>query len=246
MSLPTWRELIDFHCSEKTIRDDSRQFSVNPYHEKLANRRFNCSSSSDKEECRLLFLKSVLENPTNNTLVRNGRFIWCKSLKYEGVGSDGHRQISFSVDKGEKRFFVSENNVLCLPSKVYVNNNRFFRSKEKTFASFSSVFSYSKTLKMLLSNSYEKSKDLRTTIIEDNPYRPGTLVAPRLGYFYPSGETPEFLKTVDKSLAHPYGIILGPALGGEDYLGKEFYRVRFGGTTYERVHPVQMEIINEV
>ena len=32
----------------------------------------------------------------------------------------------------------------------------------------------------------------------------------------------------------------------EEFIGREFYRVRFGDTTYERVHPVQLEIINEV
>ena len=45
---------------------------------------------------------------------------------------------------------------------------------------------------------------------------------------------------------HPYGIILAPSFNNTDYSGREFYRVRFGGTTYEKVHPVQMEIINEV
>ena len=53
----------------------------------------------------------------------------------------------------------------------------------------------------------------------------------------------------DKSMRqqqHPCGIVLGRSFDRDDYMGREFYRVRFGDTTYERVHPVEMEIINEV
>ncbi|MCS5550919.1 MAG: hypothetical protein NZ811_05325, partial [Gammaproteobacteria bacterium] len=77
---------------------------------------------------------------------------------------------------------------------------------------------------------------------EENPYRPGTLVAPRLGYFYPTVSPPD----ANYLAAHPYGIILGPSLVNDVSAGREFYRVRFGATTYESIHPVQMEIINEV
>ena len=53
-------------------------------------------------------------------------------------------------------------------------------------------------------------------------------------------------KEISSSQEHPCGIILGPSRNDNEYVSREFYRVRFGGTTYEKVHPVQMEIINEV
>ena len=84
-------------------------------------------------------------------------------------------------------------------------------------------------------------------IKSDNPYKPGTLVAPRLGYFHPQSKN--IAEAKNKFILndeHPCGIILGPCHENTDYSGREFYRVRFGDTTYERVHPVEMEIINEV
>jgi hypothetical protein len=95
---------------------------------------------------------------------------------------------------------------------------------------------------MLLKNGPREREELDRVISEDNPFSPGTLVAPRLGYFFPerSVRKPESLDS-----EHPFGIVLGPSLL-PDHIGKEFYRVRFGSTTYERVHPVQMEIVNEV
>jgi len=83
-------------------------------------------------------------------------------------------------------------------------------------------------------------EDMLSRIQEDTPFGPGTLVAPRLGYFYPESPAPE-----RRGHHHPCGIILGPALDNH-FGGRELYRVRFGDTTYEKVHPVQMEIINEV
>ena len=64
------------------------------------------------------------------------------------------------------------------------------------------------------------------------------------GYFYPDPMTRP--AHYDEDEKHPYGIILAPSIGNADYCGREFYRVRFGHTTYERVHPVEMEIVNEV
>ena len=78
-----------------------------------------------------------------------------------------------------------------------------------------------------------------------SPFKPGSLVAPRLGYFYPDFNASSFHDRWDDQ--HPYGIILGPSFDSIDTtVGREFYRVRFGNTTYERVHPVQLEMINEV
>jgi len=129
MSYPTWGQLIDGFCSVK---------KDNPYYEDFACRRYNYASSDDRNSCRLIFLKDVLCDEGNKTLRRKGRFIWCKNLKYEGRNTDGVRSISFTVDKGQKRFCVGENNILSLPSNFCVANNRFFRQKEKTFFPFSS------------------------------------------------------------------------------------------------------------
>jgi len=260
MSLPTWGELWDYHCTLKDVGNRTHGLprlgglsrKLNPFYEEMASRRYNYAASSDKAAFRLVFLKDVLKNPDNKTLVRKGRFIWCKNIRYEGQGKEGLRQISFTVDKGKKRFLVSENNVLCVPSKIFINNNRYFREKEKTFTAFSSVFAYKNTFNMMLKESDLDRQDFQDLINRDNPYKPGTLVAPRLGYFYPQRantmrSTPKNDKDKLKLTAeHPYGIIIGSFPDNSDYSGREFYRVRFGDTTYERVHPIQMEVVNEV
>ena len=246
MNLPTYEQLISRHCSVERLRSiDNNPYRLgedNPHYEQFSKRRYNYSASSDVIAVRLVFTKDVLKDSVNRTLVRNGRFIWCKNLKYEGRDPQGFRQVSFTVDKGNKRFLVSENNILCVPAKTFINNNKYFQTKEKTFVSFSSVFSYSHTFNMMLKNSGLEREEFRNLLTDENPFKPGTLIAPRLGYFFPNRNPhdPEPLQS-----NHPLGIVLGPSLGG-DFLGREFYRVRFGGTTYERVHPVQMEIVNEV
>ena len=246
MNLPTYEQLISQHCSiERIHRIEQNPYSVgddNPHYEQFAKRRYNYSPSSDVVAVRLVFTKDVLRDPQNKTLIRNGRFIWCKNLKYEGRDPSGFRQISFTVDEGRKRFLVSENNVLCIPAKISVINNKLFRAKNKTFLSFSTVFSYNHTFNMMVKNSSLEREELQDLISGDNPFKPGTLVSPRLGYFFPERNVrqPESLES-----EHPFGIVLGPSLIS-DNTGREFYRVRFGSTTYERVHPVQMEVINEV
>lgn len=232
MKLPTWKALVESYCSISR---------GNPYQEEFATRRYNYSPTTDRHRCRLVFLKDVLEDPGNKTLRRQGRFIWCKNLAYEGRGPSGLREVSFTVDNGDKRFQVAENNILCIPSKTYVNNNKYFRSSLKTFLPFSSVLAYRHTLRMMHQNSTSSRQDLEERIRVDSPYRSGTLVAPRLGYFHPEVTSPHSGEST-----HPCGIILGPSFLGENLPGKEFYRVRFADTTYEKVHPVQLEIINEV
>jgi hypothetical protein len=193
-----------------------------------------------------VFAKDVLKDSYNRTLVRHGRFVWCRNLRYAGIGDDGLRQLSFTVDHGTKQFTVSENNILCLPSKTYVNNNRYFRRKDKTFIPFSSAFFYQKAMEMMGIHHPQGPSGIREDLKRDNPYRSGTLVIPRLGYFFPQ-QPPSNTKPVDFLLQdHPCGIILGPSYQNDETAGREFYRVRFGDTTYERVHPVQLEIINEV
>jgi hypothetical protein len=237
VTFPTWGDLISSFCS---IRYE------NSFFEDFALRRYNYAASHDKSSCRLVFLKDVLKNADNKTLCRKGRFIWCKDLRYEGKDDHGFRQISFTVDKGQKRFLVSENNILCLPSQVCVTNNRFFRSKQKMFLPFSSVFTYKNSIWMMNKNSGLLLEDFLNIIKNDTPYKPGTLVSPRVGYFQPNIDPKKIDKEISSTQEHPCGIILGPSLSKNEYVGKEFYRVRFGDTIYEKVHPVQMEIINEV
>ena len=243
MKHPTWADLRDHHCSQRSVVHDGFK-SDNPFFEEMAVRRYNYSPLEDTEEFRLVFLRGVLENPDNKTLRRKGRFIWCKNIKYAGRNQDGWRQIEFTVDKGTKVFTVAENNVLSLPSNAYVNNNRYFRTSKKTFLSFSSVFAYDRILNSMTREMKTDTEKLRRLIDAENPFRPGSLVAPRMGYFYP--EAPSPLNKQQWSQDHPLGIILGPSIDKSDYMGRELYRVRFGDTTYEKVSPVQLEIINEV
>jgi hypothetical protein len=242
VNLPTWQQLVEYYCTASHHRLLNKRIS-NPFYEELACRRYNHAASSDTTSCRMVFLKDVLKGGDNKTLRRDGRFVWCHDLHYEGRDDQGFRQISFSVDKGKKRFTIPECNMLCVPSSVYVNNNRYFRSKEKTFFAFSTVFGYANTRAMLAKSSGVSLGEFTEIVDQDNPYKPGTLVAPRLGYFYPH-DVPA-TKPQPLLESHPYGIILGRT-PLNDHMGREFYRVRFAGTTYERVHPVQLEIVNEV
>lgn len=250
MSLPTWDQLIMGHCHREWIKDSGKDIR-NPRFEELASRRYNFSAISDSDACRLVFLKPVLEDPANKTLVRKGRFIWCKNLKYEGVGPDNFRQISFTIDKGNKRFCVCERNILCVPSNNFINNNRYFALREKTFKAFSSVLAYKNALKIMAADAGCSREELLEVIKNDSPFKPGTLVAPRVGYFYPqkTESAPGWVN--DRNLPsddseHPCGIILGRSFNNDGYYGREFYRVRFSHMTYENLHPVQLEIINEV
>jgi hypothetical protein len=253
MPTPTWGDLHKYHCSYEFLCDSNgrRNYSdhtINPYYEPMAARRFNYSTSRDSSVCRLVFLQGVLEDSSNRTLCRNGRFIWCKSLAYEGTDPrSGLRKISFTIDKGKKRFTVLENQAVCLPSKSFINNNRYMKKRHSTFGGFGTVFGYNNTRNMMYRSAkhkYADCQDLFDRIAEDCPYRPGTLVRARKGYFYPDPLTRP-TKFNDQE-EYPYGIILAPSLGNREYCGREFYQVRFGQTTYDRIHPVEMEIINEV
>lgn len=237
MPIPTWGQLVDNFCSNR---------KDNPHYEEMAVKRYNFAAYDDMHSCRLIFLKGVLEDKNNKTLRRKGRFIWCRNFQYEGVNREGFRSISFTIDKGKKRFHVGENNILCLPSSICVTRNRFFNSKQKIFSSFSTVFSYDRSMSLLAKGSRYSLENLRTMVQNDNPFRPGTLVMPKVGYFQPSINTNELNKEISSGREHPCGIILGPSIADGSYVSREFYRVRFGNTTYDRVHPVQMEIINEV
>ena len=85
MTIPTWQELVDNHCSSRWLPPDDRNGrDLNPFYEEMASRRYNYASSKDASACRLVFLKDVLEDSVNKTLVRRGRFVWCSNLHYEG------------------------------------------------------------------------------------------------------------------------------------------------------------------
>ena len=145
----TWYDLADHFCG----RRKSLGPVPNPLFEECATRRYNYARGPDTKAIRLVFLRGVLDDPANQTLIRKGRFIWCKNLRYEGKNSESLRLISFTVDKGQKRFIVAENNVLCLPSGNFVSNNSFFRNLHKIFGSFASVFCYDKALRIMMKNS---------------------------------------------------------------------------------------------
>ncbi len=236
MIFPTWGDLTGKFCSEP----DSVHF------EDFANRRYNYAPALDNDACRIIFLKNVLKNNANKTLQRKGRFIWCRDLVYEGVNHEGYRQVSFRVDHGNKRFMTSETDMLSLPSVLCVSNNRYFRTKSNLFHYFSSVFAYEKTLKMMAHAASISVAELEAQLRMDSPFQPGTLIVPRVGYFHPEIDPNKINNKNKKEEAYPCGLILGPQLIEGKYVSKEFYRVRFGDTTYERVHPVQMEIINEI
>ena len=237
MSFPTWDDLRQNYCSN---------LGPNPYYEDFSRRRYNPSSRLDTDVCRLVFLRGVLSDATNKTLRRKGRFIWCKNFGYEGRGNDGFRTLSFTIDQGQKRFKVSEHNILCVPTKAYVHNHKYFRPHSKTFLPFAAPFEHPLILSLLEKTSDKPGEELRHQIEKDNPCRPGTLVSPRKGYFYPDSGDKTSSRSDNSQEEHPCGIILGSSLSSDDYFGRHFYRVRFGETTYEKVHPVQMEIINEV
>ena len=209
---PTWDDLFDYHCTLQRVSVGGKKMN-NPHYEPMSRRRYNFSPGLDSESFRLVFLKGAA-NENNRTLFRKGRFIWCKNIQYEGIDHNGCRSISFTVDKGNKRFLVTEPNVLCIPCKSYINNNRYFRPREKTFIGFSSVFCFDNIISMMAAHN-----------------------------FYPVIDPGK--KIPDKKSEHPCGIILGRSFA-TSYDGREFYRVRFGDTTYERVHPIEMEIVNEV
>lgn len=242
MNLPTWGDLVDYHCAQTHLREGSHS-RPNPLYEDCARRRYNYASGPDTNSFRLVFLRGVLENPDYKTLRRGGRFIWCKDLHYEGKMGTPWRHVSFTVDKGQKRFCVSERQMLCVPSKCFVDNNRYLRTKDRVFRSFSSVFDYEKSVAAMARHASLPREEFQHLLNQDTPFQPGTLVAPRLGYFYPLTEGTDPLP---REQTHPCGLVLGRAFLGSEYFGREFYRVRFGGTTYERVHPVELEIINEI
>jgi len=79
------------------------------------------------------------------------------------------------VDRGQKRFAVPENNILSVPSKIYVSNNRYFRTKDKTFNSFSSVFSHRNCVQSMAKNGGHDLEQFKKIISSDNVYKPGSL-----------------------------------------------------------------------
>tara|TARA_R110000796_G_scaffold95901_1_gene201328 strand:- start:1649 stop:2530 length:882 start_codon:yes stop_codon:yes gene_type:complete len=185
MKNSTWYDLADHFCArEKSLLDDG----ANQYFERFAARRYNYAASSSISAIRLVFLASAATAPENKTLVRDGRFIWCKNLRFEGVDDCNLRKLSFTIANGKKRFYVSERDVLALPHTVFINNNSFFKNYEKVFSSFSSVFSYRESLRMMKNSDgydWESLEEFSNYVNSYTPFQPGTLVRPRLGLFIP-------------------------------------------------------------
>ena len=293
MKSHTWYDLADHFCAREQSLISG---GSNPNFERLAARRYNYAKGSSPGSVRAVFLKSVAENKTNKTLLRNGRFIWCNNLRYEGKDEGGYRQVSFRIGKGNKRFHVSERSMLILPNNIYINNNSFFRKYNQIFSSFSSVFDYREGAKIMRRNSSEPLggvEEYLSFLSTESPFKPGTLVQPRKGLFFPDlgvfqGKINELSKaycdehflshrhqelvaylsgrdyiTTNKKLSqlfqdfqawcdsepaavHPVGVILGRSRNISPHSGRELYRVSFAETIYERVHPIQLEVINEV
>ena len=185
----TWYELADLFCARERSLLHSEE--NNPFFERLAARRYNYATKIVNGGVRLVFLKSAAPTKTNKTLCRNGRFIWCKNLKYEGKEEDGYRTFSFTLSQGNKRFHVSERDVLALPHNLYINNNSFFRKYDKIFSSFASVFKYRDSVKIMRRNDHSfvgDTEDYLRYLDDQSPYKPGTLVRARKGLFFPKLE----------------------------------------------------------
>lgn len=293
MATKAWYDLADHFCArEKSLLDGGD----NQYFERLAARRYNYAKKATPGAVRLVFLQSAGEDSTNKTLLRNGRFVWCKNLRYEGINKESLRKLSFTIGKGKKRFVVTEKDVLVIPGNIFINNNSFFRNYNKVFSSFSSVFKCRECLKIMKrSDEYHWSSldEFAEYIASYTPYRPGTLVQPRMGFFIPKidklkekiselsglycdasalnskrGDLISYLSgrdyiTTDKALLdlfhgfrdwceeeplakHPVGIVLGRSRNISPHSGRELYRVSFAETIYEQVHPIQLEVLNEV
>jgi hypothetical protein len=161
---------------------------VNESWEEISHRRYNYSSSDDVHAVRLLFPKIILEeHPHYKTLVRKGRAIWCYGLKYEGVSAKGYRQVSFHLKGGQKRFLVEERYALCVPSKASVIP-RPWRSNSEVFKPFGALFAYESALQLMYTHTTAAIPSYNEFIEQvkaDCPFKPGVLVRPRLGYFYP-------------------------------------------------------------
>ena len=288
-------DLADHFCArEKSLLDKGD----NKYFERLAARRYNYATKNIIGSLRLVFLKGVTENKNNKTLFRDGRFIWVKNIKYEGRDAEGYRNVSFTISNGNKRFIVSERYMLAIPNNIYINNNSFFKKYNRIFVSFSSLFNCREAAKMMKRNDDNNWEDIdcfMEHLKSESPFRPGTLVRPRRGLFFPklsnlqqkmedlttdfcsssglwqhskrlnqylagrphtyTSQDSELMSIVERfnewcegkpEAIHPVGVVLGPARGISPHSGRELYRVSFAETIYEELHPIQLEIINEV
>ena len=295
MKQDTWYDLADHFCArESSLLDGGK----NKYFERFAARRYNYAHNPPFGSVRLVFLKEVAKDKNNKTLVRNGRFIWCKDLKYEGKCPSGYRTISFRIGDGNKRFHVSEKHIVAIPHNIYINNNSFFRKYNRIFSSFASVFDYRDAVKIMKRNDdghWNDLEDYMDYLRCETAFRPGALVRARKGMFFPNltklqdtmkvlteefctsqgllkhsdrlndylAGRPHSYASSDKELmgvvcqfndwcqdkpqaAHPVGVVLGRARNVSPHSGRELYRVSFAETIYEEVHPIQLEVINEV
>lgn len=234
----TWANLRKYYACHDSLD--------NPFYEPFTRRRYNPIRSDDSGRIRLVFLNRTIDKyPDYRTLVRKGRPVWCENLSFEGT-KEGQRFFGFSLKGGKKRFTVSDSYCFLLPSRLYVFPSwpSKLGSSKSICSRLGTVFGYPPAIKMMynrIENSTETLDEFSQRINSLSPYKPGTLVSPRLGLFRPmhndfGGQDKEF----------PYGLIIRREQSKyQELYGRELFTVSFGQYMVENVHPIEMEIIND-
>jgi hypothetical protein len=264
-----------FGANRKVPRLGPNEAQDNPYYEDALGRKYNHSVRSGTNAVRMVFLNSLLEEqPESSRLVKKGKPLWCYCVKYEGVcKKTSYRQISFTLSiKSKKRFCVGEQHILLIPARVRIYP-KFWDGYKQRCSNFGSVFTYSPLMTMMWASSEEfvngKTRDDFVNRVEnDNPYKIGTLVEPRIGLFGPWAKRSSLLKMLEKKYNHlvdtgspqdqfytwcreapeaviPPGVIISREYGSSkvNYYGKERLKVQMGGEIFEDLHPNELNII---
>ena len=234
----TWASLRKYYACHES--------PDNPFFEPFTRRRYNPIRSDDSNRVRLVFLNRTLEvYPEYKTLVRKGRPVWCENLSFEGA-RNGHRFFGFNLKGGKKRFIVSDSCCFLLPSRLYVYPSWPSRlgSAKSVCSRLGTIFGCPPALKMMynnLENSAETLEDFLARVDSLAPFKPGTLVSPRLGLFRPMHNDFD-----DQDKQFPYGLIISREKSKyQELYGRELFTVSFGHYMVENVHPIEMEVIND-
>ena len=220
----------------------------NPFFEPFTHKRYNPSRIKDTNRFRLIFLSRTLdEYPKYQTLVRDGRPVWCENLKYEGAANN-LRHFSFNLRNGKKRFTISENYCFLLPSRLYVYPSWPSRlgSSKSLCARLGSIFGYPAAIDDMYKNNDKKEsfQQFKARLDKESPFRPGVLISPRVGLFRPFKKGTE-KQAFDDTDQFPYGLIIRQEDAKyQELYGRELFTVSFGGNIVENVHPIEMEVVN--